>query len=136
MLLLKKTFRYTVQILVATYALREQLPTGGGCRYGALQFFLQMFERRIQSCRFAKRSQRIYEDYGVEGDEHELLERESIDRTDLSWRQQCVDGRAASSGPAGVHRRILVNGNVEYGPLLAFTACLMNFEKLAHGSPQ
>ena len=26
--------------------------------------------------------------------------------------------------------------NVEFGPLLAFTACLMNFEKLAHGSPQ
>lgn len=25
---------------------------------------------------------------------------------------------------------------VEFGPLLAFTACLMNFEKLAHGSPQ
>lgn len=23
-----------------------------------------------------------------------------------------------------------------FGPLLAFTACLMNFEKLAHGSPQ
>jgi len=29
-----------------------------------------------------------------------------------------------------------LRGIVEFGPLLAFTACLMNFEKLAHGSPQ
>lgn len=39
--------------------------------------------------------------------------------------------RMRGRSSARVYARI-----VEFGPLLAFTACLMNFEKLAHGSPQ
>lgn len=57
--------------------------------------------------------------------------------TDLAQRKSDA-GLAVPEGKRGVERdpRRVYAGIVEFGPLLAFTACLMNFEKLAHGSPQ
>lgn len=67
----------------------------------------------------------------------DLAQRRSNARLAAPERKRDVDGgerereRMRGRSSARVYARI-----VEFGPLLAFTACLMNFEKLAHGSPQ